>query len=370
LAHSSCTILISGKLIDDKLIGHGKDGGFAKEDRTDRLDRPGPVSLLSPSGRFIVFLDAKTVLALKEISTNSDALDFSVIWSMGLKVLDVSFSLTDRFFTVLLDDFRSFVWDLESQQLVSPPLTKEIEDFGFHDENPTNEVLQSSHESQLEVVFSQTSINEISAQSANGQMVARWGPQTPMTLCDAATGESIIDFHHHIPDQAVVTLAGFTSNDRSFTAVLEDGRTYVWDLLTKGLMTSHLSNDDGPHREQQQQDDLDIPVSRKSHTSLVLPPDFVYSVRSSSGVLIARWGREEPLSISDAENGHTIVDASRHIALGGVRSAGFSSDDQFFTAVLIDFASFTWDLKTGQLLSSSEPSALRGRSDKACCNVM
>jgi WD40 repeat protein len=299
-------------------------------------------------------------LTLCDTSNDQLLIDFSDVIPQQARIGTVGFSADNRVFTVVLEDSSLFQWDLESKALLTSP----------NKEKPSYKALQSSLTNPLEIVSSQTStIDTISTFSSNGQMIARWGSHQPLTLCDTATGQSILDLSCHIPDEAVVASTGFTSNDLFFMAVLADRRLLVWDLLMKDLITGPPSKD-APLREQRQQKFIYGSALQGGRTPLVLPPDFVYSVRSSNGLLIARWGRKESLAVCDAENGRTIVDVSRHIPLGGVRSAGFSSDDQFFTAVLIDFASLTWDLRTGQLLSPNEPGNQRARSDKACCSVM
>jgi hypothetical protein len=78
--------------------------------------------------------------------------------------------------------------------------------------------------------------------SFDGSMVAKWGPDAPLALLNAETGNVIVDFSTQLPRSAIVQHVGFSSDDKFFTIVLDDeSSAFVWSRAKKQFISTPSS---------------------------------------------------------------------------------------------------------------------------------
>ena len=101
----------------------------------------------------------------------------------------------------------------------------------------------------------------------------------------------------------------------------------------------------------------DLQARRVLHTGLhhsahgFLPYELCL-VHSTSGALVAAWGPNQSLTLSESRSGRLNIDFAQSIPQqANILTVAFSADDRFFTVVLDDLTTFAWDLKSQSLVS-------------------
>ncbi len=179
---------------------------------------------------------------------NGQALvDFSTLLPRNAIVRFVGFlSPDDKFVTIVLEDESSaFVWSLAKHQFVStpsstpheptvPPVVQKSE--SNHRDAIQDRETHADVSEPIELPSSQTrGLGPVtSVCSFDGSMIAKWGPETPLSLSYAGNRQAIVEFSSHFLSTSITNVE-FTLKDRALMIELDDESVWAWSIKNQCL---------------------------------------------------------------------------------------------------------------------------------------